>query len=832
MYQRSSLASLDELSTPINQRKQSGVYFLRIAGYTDEINRTIWQYHELARQRGVILEGQISNPDERQLSYYNETMGASFQPEESFIVTALTKWMPRMSSQCRSEFAKALNQQMAEMRAKGKTEGILKSVYVKMMCWLYYKFERLTPFLGDNNPPRVLYEGNSITNHELIFLRILSSMGADILLLETAGDSAYLRIDPSSACSQLYTVPGLSSFPADYSLKKLRKEMAAQAQPVRVPANPAVPNRQPVAPPVPQRPVPPVRQTPPRAIPSSPQPSARGIPSQPAVRNIPSQPAVRGIPSRPVSAPPDPESRFTAPGWNACTNAWMKNPDLNEVLTPPIIRGKDHSFFYNVFIRFFGVQDKLTYTNELYQFYMNLQANQRKTCIIDGNIPAPEPEEIQKIRRHNYHSTEEMIIDLAGNIPAASSVLLQRTMQLAFVRTMKFAAGSEPNLNRLTNSAVYLLCWILRYHPQLFQGWKESDIPCFIKMGSCETANEALYPYFLSQLPVDVIIFAPNLNIPCAATGEHLLEITGNDSLPMMAFPKQNGNLTMRTVASHAEEDLTGILYSDTGIYRNRQFNRAETITLQTTYDEIYILWNQEMKYRPNFSTANQIANMPVLYVKVSGVPESKMLPYWQKVKTLAEAQDTLLFKQLPVISAGDANQYQSLAVKCIKNNKLKRDEIKASRQYPFGLLRDEMQEHILDKLQQMLDDRTIKGTFVNGTEYTVVSTVLNMKKDLLRLIQGFDFTKRNPKIVVINTRDQEASLQDAIMLTFLNKLGFDIAMFVPTGYQTIERFLDGNYPVEHQVGEYIYDQSVPDLATIQIPKGPAWLNSILRRGT
>lgn len=43
---------------------------------------------------------------------------------------------------------------------------------MKVMCWLYYKFERLMPFLGDDNPPRILYECNAVTAHELILLRI------------------------------------------------------------------------------------------------------------------------------------------------------------------------------------------------------------------------------------------------------------------------------------------------------------------------------------------------------------------------------------------------------------------------------------------------------------------------------------------------------------------------------------------------------------------------------------------------------------------------------------------------------------------------------------
>ena len=49
-------------------------------------------------------------------------------------------------------------------------------------------------------------------------------------------------------------------------------------------------------------------------------------------------------------------------------------------------------------------------------------------------------------------------------------------------------------------------------------------------------------------------------------------------------------------------------------------------------------------------------------------------------------------------------------------------------------------QDYLPEKLQLLIDQKLIKGTFENGTEYTVVSTALNLSKDVLRLIQKIDF--------------------------------------------------------------------------------------------
>ncbi len=762
MYDRIDARRFSDLRAPMSRRPAKGVYFVRVDGWRDGLTDELWAYHEAARTRGVILEGQIANPDERQLSYMNEVLGDAFEASESFITAALGKWMPRMKPGNREEYARALVAELDELRRQGKPEGVLRNLYFKLMCWLYYKFERVTPLLGEDDPPRILYECPRITAHELTQLRILNRLGADILLLESAGDGAYLKQDPQSRYSQLL-IPADKPFPANFSLKQLRKDMAVQ--------------------------------------------------------------------SRPAPEPPpklDPMTRFPKPTREACTNAWMKAANYNELLTPIASRGDDPKLFYNAFLRVKGVPDKQSYLNDLHQFYKRFKSTGRKIVIVDDGLTTPSPEEIARIRRRNYQTAEEMIIDLANNLPGGSAEL-RRSMQRAFVEVMTQAQAEQPTLSRLLNAGVYLLCWVQRYHAALFQGSGEGDVPCFILMGGCKTGNDARYLQFLSRIPVDVLILAPDLNRPCALKDERLLEQTGGESMPAPKFPRDAASIQLRTVASFAEDDLTGSLYTGSGLYRDRQFSRAEAMTLQTTYDELFLLWNEELKYRSGFETVNGTVTMPVLYAKVSGVEKGRADAYWQKIKTLVD-KDTCFVPNMPMIAPGTPNPYQSMAVSALRGGKLNRAALQAHRQYPFGLLRQSLQDHILDKLQFMLDRRLIRGTFVNGTEYTVVATVLNMDKALLRTLQSFDFTKKNPKLVCIAADDKGASLEDAIMTTFLNLAGFDIVLFVPTGYQSVERYLNDSGPVEHQVGDYLYDLTVPDFNTLPPPKGRSWLDNLFRR--
>ena len=62
-----------------------------------------------------------------------------------------------------------------------------------------------------------------------------------------------------------------------------------------------------------------------------------------------------------------------------------------------------------------------------------------------------------------------MLLGLACNIQYGANPELQRILHKTFVDVMLAESQKEgENLNRLTNRAVYLLCWLRRYLPKLF----------------------------------------------------------------------------------------------------------------------------------------------------------------------------------------------------------------------------------------------------------------------------------------------------------------------------------------------------------------------------
>lgn len=740
MFQLGRIEKLHDYFSACSRRREQAVFFYRVAGYSGEVAAFLTQYDQAARTNGVVIEGRIPNPDPKQLDYLAEMMGSDFQLDAGFLTQKLTRWLPRLTGAQREAVVTAMMATLQDLQTHGKNENMLRNAYIKYMCWLYYKFERILGRLGGDELPKILYDG-TVSSYELQLLVILARAGADIVLLERAGDAGYLRCDPTSQYAQLYQAPGLTPFPADFSLRQLREQGRQQAERQKLYGAPA--------------------------------------------------------------------------GIAPCTNAWMKTPDGKEILTAVWARGDDPKLFYNAFVVQYGVEDKLLFPSDMVAFYQQLKREGRKVCLENGRLPPPTPEEIAAVRRRNHQTAEQLAADLAANLQYPNNQQLQTLMRQAFLDVVleedKAVGG---NLNRLLNKAVYLVAWMKRYQKDLFQNWQAPEVGVFILFGACSGDNEALFLRLLAKLPVDVLVLLPDLNAPCVLKDPALLDLHKEHSLPMTDFPVEPSQMRVRTAAYQAEREMDSILYQNTGLYRAKQHQKAEAVTLQTMYEEIGLLWDQELKYRPGFAAEGDTVTVPVLLEKICGIKDGPILPYWLDIKKLVTPETTLVTK-LPWQTGLEANPMKPYATQFLRQGRLQREKIKQHKDYPYGILRPEIQDYLLDKLQVLLDEKLIAGTYQNGTEYTIVSTILGLPKDLLRRIQNFDFTKKNPKLIIISTTEETLSLEDSILVAFLNLVGFDILFFVPTGYQSIEKYFQKPFANEHQLGPYRYDLQVPDFRTL-----------------
>ncbi len=275
-----------------------------------------------------------------------------------------------------------------------------------------------------------------------------------------------------------------------------------------------------------------------------------------------------------------------------------------------------------------------------------------------------------------------------------------------------------------------------------------------------------------------------------------------------------------KTIARSAEEELDKLLYDGQfGLYKNRQFAFADTMTLHTTYDEIFILWECQAVFRQGFSVEKETITLPMLFVNIAGVEEENIKNYWKKIDSLVVANTHVINKTKPFTHKNtggiqtfvDAINY--LTYGWLKNGRLQRNKIIQHTSYRYGYLNVDIQNRIFDKLQLLLDGNLIRKTKQNN-EMKVIAAVLQLDASILTLLQKFDFTKDIPKLIYVNTSKNAYTFEEAVRLVFLNLMGFDIALVTPTGYKTVEDFYNYHIVNQYHVGEYMENLTMPKWIT------------------
>ena len=800
MAQRGILNRFSDMMIGRKERPNQVVYFIRLSTFSREVDLVLVKCIDKARSKGALIDGRLPAPDVNQISYYQETMGDEFEFKPSFIESKLFRWMPGLQEDVKKSLSSSIFRMLSELYQSGKNVNVIKNVFIKYMCWIYYRFSQALHQIKADVAPIVVYDGE-IGLYELQLLSILCYAGCDIILMQVSGEESYLKVDSESRYSQKYMSSESHPFPSHYSLKFILKQLLIPKPPVQ-----ALPSVQSASQAIAHHPsIPSVSQVN-TAVPAPQKVLKPGIHSRfPVEQPTPSSASIS------LDFRPEPRCKIV-------TNSWCgTSPDpFKNILTPFPLRSGNPNELCNAFYLIQGVEDINTYENDLFQFYQKMTEARRRFIIVESSLSAPTTDEINRVQRGNYRFLEDMVRSLSVNLSAGSNAELQKYIVRAFARViLEEAKRPGMNLNKITNAAVYLISWFQHYQRILFQEWSAPATACFIFFGSCKKEKEILFLRMLSLLPVDVLIINPNINDPVRIDDSRVQVINHINTISLEHYPKAAKWVRLSTEGYLAERELDD-LSADVGAFRMHQFVKANSIPLQVSTYEIEEFWALEIRERPNFEIERDVVCMPTLFSKLSGVNQPDEESYWLDVKQKFMTPETFVYKALPHVINNKVSSIVYNAPMFLRNGKLVRDTIKSHPLYPYRLIRPEIQEYMLDKIQEMLDAKLIRGTGTNGAEHAVIAASLSLEKEIWRLIQQFDFTRKNPKVLVINTGESTGSIYDAVQLAFLNKIGFDILFIVPTGYQCVEQWYDCSLVDDHPIGAYQYNYHVPNFEKLE----------------
>ncbi len=491
----------------------------------------------------------------------------------------------------------------------------------------------------------------------------------------------------------------------------------------------------------------------------------------------------------------------------AATNTWISSDFISDSLKIDKERGNADKVFYNMFVRVTGVEDKADYARELFYWKNNLEKKGKTVYIIDKVAPIT-VEEVEKINPQNYTSLIQMVDDLARKIRCPYAKLRNQAVKTFVDYMIEESHNTNGNFGKLRNMAISLVSLFIRYGQHLYKKDRMENLPVLIYFGTCTNVTEERILKFFAYLPVDVIILNPNLDKKCSLTDSRLFDIKYKEKVDLEKFPEKIDEVSFTTVAYNAEKDLETIMYEDTGMFKLRQHTNATSVTLKTMYEEIYMLWDQEIRMRTGFQILKDKVVIPTIAAKISGVKNQNVDQYWRDINSL-DSDDAFMVTKTRFYDKTTEN-FNTLGA--ISYGKVNRDNIINNSDYKYGIYREEMQVYLIDKLEELINSKLIVGTLTKGAEHAIIKVAMNLDKRVLRLIQSLDFTKKNPKIVLINTTEEEYGFEESILIAYLHLIGFDIVMYMPTGYRLIEKYYTQPFFIEHNVGEFMYDLHIPNI--------------------
>lgn len=413
-------------------------------------------------------------------------------------------------------------------------------------------------------------------------------------------------------------------------------------------------------------------------------------------------------------------------GFNVCRNAWMKEPDpLQEIQRRP-------EGLNTIFCEIKGTNCIANYAEDLFKLRRSLS----DCIVINGKIPNPTVDEGRQ------------------EVKGIVKPVLQR-----FLREKRITG----------NDAKVLKALCCRYFSQV----SKEKVGTLLYYGSITEKKEIQLLDFAKELPIDVIILNHAKEESYDFKGDFMV-IEEEFASPLAQFPEE----VLATGAASVEKTLDQVLYGDENFSRPNQYSDVESIILNVTKEDVTGLWSEEIKMRTGYGIENGKVIVPTLYAQITGLGNFSKRSYIDFVSDLTQNSMCFVTEALeisPIKLKGDS----SLKTMSDKHFNKKFAE-KVLSMTPLSILSQEKQNLLVEKANEMIKKYKFNSIW---DVLTFAGILFAIPEALAQLIHVWDLTKVNPKIVMVLIGTRKLESKEEVMLQYLHAIGFDVLLFVPTGY-------------------------------------------------
>ncbi|RBP89104.1 YceG-like Ter operon protein [Cytobacillus firmus] len=336
--------------------------------------------------------------------------------------------------------------------------------------------------------------------------------------------------------------------------------------------------------------------------------------------------------------------------------------------------------------------------------------------------------------------------------------------------------------------------------------------------------------YYLIQIGCDILYFSPSGEDLPAKMGPVVQESFAHhypEKKRPEPFPQEKRRRSA-TVAYRASREIETILnHEGSGLYKPWQLRdyTPSSVTLKTTYDELFILIKEKAMIRPNFEVKEGRVMIPSVFSKIQGVSRNRK-EYWDRIQTISQYDESLLIRRFPFTNSVNNDFRFHYRNALDREGKLDPEKIIAGHYWRYQQLPGGLQNGIAMAIRNMCERPRIKPLSSESEEELKIylfSQSLQIPPSILKLMQQFDYSQDVPKIILYNNELNGTMVRsDAALLLLLNQFGLDIVLYNPPGHNDIENFIEEDLYDVHWLEDVVFEQEF---------KEPSFLKKVLFQG-
>ncbi|WP_080845720.1 YceG family protein [Cytobacillus gottheilii] len=514
---------------------------------------------------------------------------------------------------------------------------------------------------------------------------------------------------------------------------------------------------------------------------------------------------------------------------------WLETLKRQSNNRPSYDLNNGHLQFGQVIVRILGVKmDEDEYYNELFSLVneQNIRFILLSEEHLDKTIDNNHFQSIQKILNINNEqnlSVNRFVAFLDGEqlLIKSENGAVHRKIREAMIEVLKHFTATEkdglknPELRRVL---VDLVKWSFNHlESQLIQVNPEVSMPKILWYG--ETAKSHYYfIYFMIKLGCDIVLYNPAGKDPLAPLASELsaalIETYANEKEPA-SFPTEKRRRSA-TVAYRASREIESILnHEGSGFYKPWQLREYTpvSVTLKTTYDELYLLMKEKAMIRPNFEVKDGTVSIPSIFAKVQGVSRNRK-EYWDRLQHFTSLDHTLLIKRFPFTNSinNDFRYHYRNALDA--SGLLDPEKMMAAHYWKYAHLPAGLQTGIATAIRNICTVPALKPQAHESEEDIktyLFAQSMQIPPSMLKLFQKFDYSQDVPKVVLYNNEVNGFLVRtDAALLLLLNQFGIDIVIYNPPGHNDIENFIDERLYDVHWLEDVVFEQEFKEPSIIK----------------